>query len=316
MDLFPPLGDLRGGDARSVGRKAARLGELAGAGFPVPAGFVLSIREYFEPITTAGVREQIADLNRRAMAAVEDRALLVELCAEAATLVAKAGLVDAQSARLRTSYRAMDDDADGPGAVVAVRPSAAGEDGVDATRTNVRGLAELTEAVIACWASVFDPEAVVYRAARDIAIEPATAVIVQRMVPTQRSGLAFSADPATGDRDVVVVEAVFGQGGVVVSGEVEPDLYRLVGPTRQLRELTVGHKTHEVVRGRDGHDLTVPLGPDRADGRVLTDDEARAVARLARQVGHHLGRPVELGWAMTGRRIELLSSCPITLPIS
>jgi pyruvate, water dikinase len=305
-----PLRGVGAFDAPEVGGKAARLGELVAAGFRVPAGLVLPVRAYLDAMAAAGVRARLAGIHRRALDATDERALAA-LSAEAAGIVRAAAPPADLLAGLRSGYGSLPDPT-GRGAVVAVRSSAVGGDDDEAltgcfvTTTNVRGPDEVADAVLACWASVFDPRAVAHRAARGDRGEPALAVVVQVMVPAQRSGVVFTDDPVTGDPDVVLVEAVHGQGAVLASSAVEPDSYRFRGRLARLASLRVGHQTHQVVRGRDGHDLTVALDPERADGRVLDDAEARAVALLALAVRRRFGEPQVIGWAMAARQLWLL----------
>ncbi|HEY4420168.1 MAG TPA: PEP/pyruvate-binding domain-containing protein, partial [Pseudonocardia sp.] len=209
------------------------------------------------------------------------------MCGRAAGAVRTAGLPAGLAEAVRAAYVALSGE-DDEGVVVAVRSSAVGEDGADtsfagmnATFTNVRGAEALFERIVDCWASLFGPRVVAYRAARGSSAEPAIAVVAQVMVDAQRSGVAFTADPATGRRDRVVVEAALGQGEVVVSGAVEPDTYQLSASDARLVAARVRNQTHEIVRGTDGADQTVRLDPLRAGARVLSDDEAADVARLA-----------------------------------
>jgi pyruvate,water dikinase len=311
------LQQLTAADAPEVGGKAANLGELVAAGLPVPPGFVLPAASFLRAMERAGVRGELARLHSRAVAAVDDPAELDALCRQAAATVRAAGLPDDLVDQVRSAYAALPDGEGG--ATVAVRSSAVGEDGADAsfagmnaTFTNVRGMDALVERITACWASVYGPRVVAYRAARGYLAEPAIAVVVQLMVRAERSGVAFTADPATGRRDVVVVEAAFGQGEVVVSGAVEPDTYRVGAGGTRLLAARVGHQTHQIVRGEDGADRTEPLDPQRADARVLSDDEACDIARLALRVQEHFGVPQDVEWAMTGRRIWLVQARPIT----
>nr|WP_226370450.1 phosphoenolpyruvate synthase [Pseudonocardia oceani] len=313
------LASLGAGDLREVGGKAANLGELIGAGFPVPPGFVVPAAEHLAALAHAGIREDVARLHDQARgAATDDPSALEQLCARTAALARSAPVPPALEAALRAAYARLPD-LDERGADVAVRSSAVGEDGADdsfagmnATYTNVRGADALVARVLDCWASAYSPRVVAYRAGRGLTAEPAVAVVVQVMVPAQRAGVAFTADPVTGRDDVIVVEAAFGQGEVVVSGAVEPDTYRFAADGVRLTSLHVGHQTHEVVRGRDGADMTVELDAERALARVLSDEEAAAVARLALRVQDHFGVPQDVEWAMVARQLWLLQSRPIT----
>jgi pyruvate,water dikinase len=137
-------------------------------------------------------------------------------------------------------------------------------------------------------------------------------VIVQEMVPSERSGVMFTADPSTGDTNRLVIDAAFGQGEVVVSGEVECDTYLLskTGPT--LLQVRVGAQDFELVRGPDGHDLHVDLSVEEGSRRVLSDDEALDLARLGLAVEAHYGSPQDTEWAIAEGHQYLVQSRPIT----
>ncbi|MGI5132835.1 phosphoenolpyruvate synthase [Pseudonocardia sp. CA-107938] len=313
------LDAIRVGDAPTVGGKAANLGELIAAGFPVPPGFVLPADAYLDAMDDAGIRGELLALHDRALAAVGDIAALDALCARAALLVRTAGVPHRLGSAVRAAYAALGGAGDGD-AFVAVRSSAVGEDGADdsfagmnATFTNVRGEAELIRRVVDCWASGFGSRVVAYRAGRGSTAEPAVAVVVQVMVPSERAGVAFTAHPVTGRTDVVVVEAALGQGEVVVSGSVQPDTYELSAAAgTPLRSMRIGDQTHQIVRGPDGADVTVDLGPDQRRARVLDDAQVGAVARLALQVQEHYGVPQDVEWALQGGTLWLVQARPIT----
>ena len=209
----------------------------------------------------------------------------------------------------------------GDGPLVAVRSSATAEDtastsfaGMNQTFTNVRGGEELVARIVDCWASLWGARVVAYRATHGLAAEPAIAVVVQEMVDSDASGVMFTADPATGDRDTIVIEAAFGLGEVVVGGQVEPDTYVLSKDGPRIVHVHVGTKTEKIVRGPDGHDQRLPVPPDEQARRVLDDDALLAAGRHGdatieaplRHARRTSSSPV------TGERIWIVQSRPIT----
>ena len=132
-------------------------------------------------------------------------------------------------------------------------------------------------AVTECWSSLFGERALTYRAAKAIDATPAIAVVVQLMVPAVRSGVAFSVDPTGRRDDVVVIEGAFGQGEVVVSGTVEPDLYVVAREPLEVVDAHLGYKAFEIVADAQG-EIRRPLDPARQRARVLSNDDAVAVA--------------------------------------
>lgn len=307
---------LRLTDADRAGGKGANLGELVAAGLPVPPGFVILAASYEHTLTEGLAGAELDRLHSRAVAAGTDTAEVAALCDRMAALVRSADLDDVVRAPVLAAYRALGDDV-----AVAVRSSAIGEDsasasfaGMNVTRTNVRGAEALLRAVVDCWASLFTPRVVTYRARRGMRGRPVMAVVVQTMVAAECSGVAFTADPTTGRRDRVVVEAARGQGEVVVSGEVEPDTYLFdaAGPT--LLHTRAGQQHWAVVAGPDG-DRRVAVPDAEAAVPVLTEDRARLVAELALAVqAHHHGIPQDIEWAFDHSDLWIVQARPITTP--
>jgi pyruvate,water dikinase len=301
-------------DAEEAGGKGANMGELVAAGLPVPPGFVLLRSCYLDSMHAAGVQSELAALHRQALAEVNDISRLTELSEWMQALVVKAGVTDVIRQLVVTAFRGL-----GTSAVVAVRSSATGEDGADAsfagmnaTITNVSGDEELLDAVVRCWTSLFSARVISYRASRGFTGEPAMAVVVQQMVNSEKAGVAFTADPSTGAQDRVVIEGAFGLGEVVVSGAVEPDTYIMSKETLTPLDIRVGHQAFKIIRGVDGHDTAVDLDGAEADARVLTDDELRSIAELAIATERHNGCPQDTEWAMAEGEIYLVQARPIT----
>lgn len=308
------IATLRLGDAEEAGGKGANMGELVAAGLPVPPGFVLMRSSYLASMETGGVATELAALHREALTQVDSSARLAELCQRMRTLVAKAGVSQDVRDQLLESYRAL-----GPNCIVAVRSSATGEDGRDAsfagmnqTVTNVTGEVALLEAVTTCWASLFSPRVITYRASRGFLADPAMAVVVQQMVSSEQSGVAFTTDPSTGEQEHIVIEAALGLGEVVVSGKVQPDTYVVDKKTLDVVDVKVGYQAFKIERGPDGHDAIVELDPAQAQSRVLDDTALRRIAELAIAVEAHHGCPQDVEWAIASGKAWLVQARPIT----
>jgi pyruvate,water dikinase len=305
--------ELTAGDVAAAGGKGANLGELTGAGLPVPPGFVVTAPAYLHAMDRAGLRADLA--TRSAGVDPDDRDAVAAVAADLQARIGAAPVPAEIRDAVLDAYHQLG------GGPVAVRSSATAEDtagtsfaGMNQTFTNVEGDDELVERLRACWASLYGPRVVVYRASPALAAEPAIAVVVQRMVDSERSGVMFSADPATGDTSRMVIEAAFGLGEVVVGGQVVPDTYVLeAGPAGpRLRDVRIGQQSHMIVRGADGRDERVALTDAEGGRRVLTDDEAVELARLARRVREHYGSPQDMEWAIEDGRTYLVQSRPIT----
>ncbi len=308
------IANLRMADAEEAGGKGANMGEMVAAGLPVPLGFVVLRDSYLAAMRDAGVADELNAAHRDAMLRVADQDRFTEMCEKMQALVLKAGMSDDVRERILSSYRTM-----GSNVIVAVRSSATGEDGADAsfagmnsTFTNISGEDELIDAVQRCWASLFGARVVAYRASRGFTADPAMAVVVQQMIASERSGVAFTADPTTDATDRVVVEGAFGQGEVVVSGSVEPDTYVVSKETGEIISRRIGFKQFKIVRGADGSDQNIDLSPAEAEAQVLNDDEVRTIADIAVRSERHSGCPQDTEWAIAGGKTYIVQTRPIT----
>lgn len=302
--------DLTARDVAFAGGKGANLGELTRAGFPVPTGFVLGAPAYLDAMARAGVRDGLH--GGVLSVGPDDVAGVREVAARLRATVRSAGVPDDVRAALVSAYHALGSPR------VAVRSSATSEDtagtsfaGMHRTFTNVEGDDALVACVLDCWESLFEDRVVSYRATRHLGEEPAIAVVVQTMVDADRSGIAFTADPRTGDRSHVVIEASFGLGEVVVGGQVEPDTYVVAGDTLTILNTHVGEKPFAIRRTDAGEERT-DLGAAAAASRVLDDEQVRRVARLAVDVESHYGEPQDVEFAFAGQDLAVVQSRPIT----
>jgi len=252
-----------------AGGKGASLAAVTAAGLPVPPGFVVA----------AGVLEASVDAAAlRALAAAGDHE-------RAQALVAA---VEPPRAAIVAAYERL-----GSGAV-AVRSSACAEDsetasfaGQQETYLNVNGADELCRRVVDCWASFFSERALFYRGHKGRRDDLRMAVVVQRMLEPRKSGVLFTADPIQHRHDQMIVEAVFGLGEQVVSGETTPDNYVIARDGRLKHEHLV-------------------------DGGVLEPGELRALAELGCRLEQSFGRPQDVEWAIAEGTVYVLQSRPVT----
>ncbi|MFK0246009.1 phosphoenolpyruvate synthase [Amycolatopsis azurea] len=301
-------------DAESAGGKGANLGELITAGFSVPPGFVVLREAYLASLDEAGARDEIAGLHEKALASADSPEQLSRLCDELRALVHRAGMTAEVLTDVIEAYHEI-----GQSTPIAVRSSATGEDGAEASFagmnasfTNVWGDNAVRERIVDCWASLFSPRVIGYRAGRGFTGEPAIAVVVQKMIAADRAGVIFTADPRSGDRDRLVVEAVFGQGEAIVSGAVEPDTYLVAKEDLRLVSARVGSKTHKIIAEVGGGDVKVALPRQTAGRRVLDDATVLELARLATRIEDHYGTPQDIEFALAGKEIWVVQSRPVT----
>jgi len=299
-------------DVDLVGGKGANLGELTEAKLPVPPGFVITSTAYLSAIERSGARDRLRTLVAGADA--EDPTSLAETAEQCRSVIRETPVPPDLADAITEAYRKL-----GNELRVAVRSSGTSEDagdtsfaGMNASFTNVQGEAELLRRVVDCWASLYGQRVISYRSVENVHDEPAIAVIVQEMVPSECSGVIFTADPSTGATDRIVIEAVFGQGEAIVSGMVEPDTYMVRKDVPAVLSARIGHKAMMIVRGADGADEERPLDATAGAARVLTDDEILDLARLAIAVEAHYGTPQDVEWARANGATYLVQSRPIT----
>jgi pyruvate,water dikinase len=311
QDLVAWFDEVSRDDVPRVGGKGANLGEMTRAGLPVPPGFVVTADSYLRAMESAHVRTVLQDTVESID--VDDPEALAAAVAELQAHVRSAGMPHELRDAVLEAYQRL-------GAPpVAVRSSATAEDsastsfaGMNETFTNVQGSEDLVRSIVDCWASLWAPRVVAYRATHALSSEPAIAVVVQRMVDSEASGVMFTADPATGDRASVVVEAAFGLGEVVVGGQVEPDTYVVSKDGPRLRQVHLGTKAEKIVRGPDGRDRRLPVPPEDQGRRVLDDDTVLSLARTGIDIERHYGFPQDVEFALEGGRTWIVQSRPIT----
>ena len=296
--------DITKADVPVVGGKGANLGEMTRAGFPVPPGFVVTVDAYrrFADATGVGsrIREQLSALD------VDDPDQLRRTSDAIQSIVRNAPFPDDVRAAVLAAYARLARDDDHPDELVAVRSSGTVEDtaqfsfaGMFQSTLNVRGAESVIRAVKDCWASGFTARLLFYQAKQGLAGDVLIAAVVQRMVASERAGVVFTVNPASNDANRLVIEAAWGLGEVVVLGEVTPDHIEVDKRTLGILSRTVAHKEFMLVRNEvTGLNTRVPLSPERADAPVLTDEEVRVIADLARRDEEHYGVPQDAEWAI------------------
>ncbi|MEE2913968.1 MAG: PEP/pyruvate-binding domain-containing protein [Pseudomonadota bacterium] len=301
-----------------LGGKGKSLASLIKAGFSVPGGF---------SITTDAYREFIAanDLQPRIVAAMKPEVVQGVLSFEGAakyiqTMFKDGAFSEEMVAALTEAQRELSETS------LAVRSSATAEDlpnlsfaGQQDTYLNVRGVEAIVEAVRNCWASLWTARSIIYRHQMGIDHDQvAMAVVVQRMVAADVSGVFFTANPATGHRDELVVNASYGLGEAIVSGEVTPDSYLLDRETLNTKTKVIGAKERMVIANPDQGTTLAPVDAFRRNSESMSTAQIIELARIALKVEHHFdGVPQDIEWLFADGRLWLLQSRPITnLPLS
>ena len=293
----------------NAGGKGANLSRLSRAGFHVPPGFILSTDAYrayvesnrLQPVIQAALQDLDA----------EDAAALERASAAIRAAFAGGQIPAEVEAALRAGY------GEDSAAPVAVRSSATAEDlpdlsfaGQQDTFLNMIGLAQVRRAVVDCWSSLWTGRAIGYRVRSGVGhADAALAVVVQQMVASEVSGVLFTANPLTGLLSEVVIDAAFGLGEALVSGQVEPDHYVVNTLAGAISQKTLGAKG-VATRGRPGGGVETLPQPNAA--QALDDDHIRRLAQIGQQIQAHYNAPQDVEWALAGGSLYVLQARPIT----
>lgn len=205
---------------------------------------------------------------------------------------------------------------------VAVRSSALGEDSATATFAGqqesflwITGDENVLAAARACWASLYSPQAVSYRARLGVATDlPAMGIAVQEMIDARVSGVMFTCSPATGDPSTVAVNASWGLGEAVVSGEVTPDELLISKVTGEvIRESIADKHVERVAAPSGGGTIAREVDPERRHARCLSDENVRSLLELAKLIQRHFGSHQDVEWAIAGSgELFAVQSRPVT----
>lgn len=330
-----PFAELRANDRETVGGKCASLGEMVGAGLPVPDGFAVTVEAFEDFRDSSGLRGQLQHLVQgRADAGPQE---LQRAHEKAIELILNQPMPADMEREITAGYNALAAQSaqqrglagrDAALVPVAVRSSATDEDGDAASFAGqqetflwVAGAEAVLEKVRECWASLYTPQAISYRSTMDAAEGAASSrisVAVQLMAAADVAGVTFTVSPISGDRSVIAINASYGLGQAVVSGEVTPDEYWLskIGP--ELKETRIAEKAHEYVPNAQANGIELrEVDPERHSKACLAQDEVLQLARIAIDVEKHYGAPQDIEWALERHsdgtsHVMLLQSRPET----
>lgn len=311
-----------------AGGKGANLGELTKIKMPVPIGFVITTKAFDEFLELNAIKSQIQELISACN--VDDTSQLLETSKKIKDLILSQEFPVEMKTELIEAYRelsfsdqiltpkALELIAAGMDyALVAVRSSAQAEDlptasfaGQQASFLNVKGIKEYLEAVKKCWASLYEPRAIFYRAKQGIK-HSSIAVVIQKMVNSEVSGVMFTTNPTTGE-DEIVIEATWGLGETLVSGEVEPDFYR-VSKDGRILEKRIGKKEKMRVRDLTTDKTTVlPVAEKKIYAQALSDEEILKLAEYGIIIEKHYGKPQDIEFALERGKIYIVQARAVT----
>jgi len=314
-DLVVWLSGIDKDDSYLVGGKSANLGEMLAAKFPVPPGFVVTSYAYKQFIKENKLEIKIKHLLNTIH--FENPDSLNQVCRHIKKLISTSRVPENVVNEVFSFYKHLGGVFKNP--LVAIRSSATAEDSKEAsfagqqeTFLNISGESSLVEHIRLAWASLFEPRAVYYRHDRKMdQTKAAIALVVQKMVESDVSGVMFTVDPLTGDKNTTIIEAIYGLGEYIVQGRVTPDQYVVNKRTIEILEKTVGLQD-VMLKKVKGENKELKVSKRAQKMQKLPDVDIAALTNIGKKIEKHYYFPQDIEWAKTGDRIYIVQTRPIT----
>jgi pyruvate,water dikinase len=303
-------------DVSIVGGKGANLGEMTQAGFPVPNGFAVTVASYDLFLEENKLKDEIDQIVKTTDPndpnELEKSAKIIQKRILAGKIPDKIGIETVKSYKKLSGFL--------KNAEVAVRSSATAEDlpgmsfaGQQATFLNIKGASNLLNSVRECWASLFTPRAIFYRAQNNIPTEKVgISVIVQKMVQSTVSGVMFTVDPVKNDKERIIVDSVWGLGEMIVQGSVVPDHYVVQRGTFSILSKEVSDQSVQLTKMK-GITKEIEVPQKQREYQKITDEEIVKLAKIGAKLQEHYYFPQDVEWAKDKNGgIYIVQTRPIT----
>ena len=313
MEYTLKLDDLNRNRADIAGGKGASLGEMINVGICVPDGFVVLSDTFNNFLKLTDLNQEIDtilhSIDHHAIHTIDSASEKIK-----ALILSREISTNIQDEILK-SFDCLNTES------VAIRSSATAEDGADhawagqlESYLNVKR-EDVIERVQHCWASLFTPRAIFYRFEKGMhAMDISVAVVVQKMVDSEVSGIAFSVHPITEDTNQIAIEAVFGLGEAIVSGAVIPDTYVVEKEPRRIIDINTSTQERELIRSNEIGERTKWQGIQKFgfENQKLSEDQILELANLVLLIERHYGFPCDIEWALENGKFYILQARPIT----
>ncbi len=302
-------------DVSLVGGKGANLGEMAKAGFPVPRGFIVTSKAYFDFLEENKLKSKVFQELKKINA--DDPQTINEASEKVKKLILSGQISSTLAKEIIFNYLKLGSLI--TQALVAIRSSATAEDlptasfaGQQVTFLNIRGEANVLKKIQECWASLFEARAIFYREEKGFDhLKVGLAVPVQEMVPAEISGVMFTINPVTHQKSQLIIEAVWGLGEFIVQGEVTPDTYLIDKNSLDILSKKVEKQEIQLIKvGSLTKKAKVPRR--RQLKRKLTDPQIVELAKLGKKIHKHYFYPQDIEWVFYKKKFYIVQSRPVT----
>lgn len=309
-----PFSQIDKNDIGIVGGKGANLGELFKIKAPVPNGFVTTSTAYFEFLEETGLRAKIKgllkDLDISNHQMVNDASKLIK------DAIIKAPLNPEFEEEIKSYYTRISPDHK---MLVAVRSSATAEDlpgasfaGQQATFLNVQGEKDLLQSIKECWASLFESRAIFYRHEKKFDhFKVGIAAVIQEMVQSEVSGVMFTLDPVTNEKDKIIIESVWGLGEMIVQGKVTPDHYEVAKKDFSIIKKEMGRQFIQMIKVKDVT-KEIKVSPAFQAEQKLKDHLIIELAKIGKSIENHYLFPQDIEWAENSGKLYIVQTRPVT----
>ena len=303
-------------DVSIVGGKGANLGEMTAAHIPVPPGFIVTVNAYYQFLHESDSSDKILALLKSLNP--DDSKQLQQVASKIKKLILVASMPAKIATEIKEAYRKL------AGDLVAVRSSATAEDlpkasfaGQQSSFLNVWGEDNVVAAVQTCWASLFESRAIYYRAQQGFDhFKVGIAVPVQKMVASETSGVMFTIEPVTNDNSKMIIEAIYGLGEGLVSGEVNPDLYIINKMDLSICSKSLNRQQQQLGRNplidNKKTNTWQTLPSKTQTQQKLTDEDILRLAMLGKQLEGHYQSPQDIEWAKENNKFYIVQTRPVT----
>lgn len=297
-------------DYSLVGGKGYNLGDMLKSGFPVPNGFCITTNAYLDFLKYNNLNEFIEKMSLE-----KNQKLIGKVSKDIRKKIEEGILPEGIKKSIIETYKKSGDNYS-----YAVRSSAIAEDtdfasfaGQQDTYLNVKGEEGLINAIIKCFASLFTERAMIYRVRNNIPFKDVImSVIVQRMVSSESSGIMFTANPITGHRQEICIDAGFGLGEAMVSGIVTPDTYVVDMRNNKIIRKQLGEKQSKIISNKDGGVEKVDVIDINSDKQVLDDSTILKLSSYGKKIENHYNSPQDIEWCIENEKIYFVQSRAIT----
>ena len=307
-----PFSELSKGDAAIAGGKGASLGEMTNAGVPVPPGFVVLSDAFEKFLEETDLNVEIDSIlhgvDTKAMHTIEHASETIQ------KLILEARMPEDIAREILDNFKKLD------ARFVAVRSSATAEDSASAAWAGqLDSFLNTTEETLLknvqrCFASLFTPRAIFYRFEQGLhESKISVAVVVQKMVESEVSGIAFSVHPVTEDYNQLIIEAGFGLGEAIVSGQITPDSYVVEKEPRRIVDVNVSEQERGIYRkSSNGENEWQSIPVEKRNQQKLSNEQILELSEIILHIEKHYGFPCDIEWAFEGGAFYIVQSRPIT----